>query len=85
MTQFEHQLITTASGNVSRPGLLGAAAVGASGIALMQAAAAAEAADQGRPGQGGYGRNCAASARRQGRRSCEREKAILGNKPIWHR
>jgi oxalate decarboxylase len=58
MTQFEHQRTATASGDVSRRSLLGAAAFGASGLALMQAAAAAEAGDdRGSPGQGGYGRS----------------------------
>jgi oxalate decarboxylase len=58
MTQFEHQRAATASGEVSRRSLLGAAAFGASGLALMQAAAAAEAGDdRGSPGQGGYGRS----------------------------
>jgi oxalate decarboxylase len=58
MTQFEHQRAATASGDVSRRSLLGAAAFGASGFALMQAAAAAEAGDdRGSPGQGGYGRS----------------------------
>src|SRR5262249_59202905 len=51
------RLEQSAAGNVSRRGLLGAAAMGASGLALMQAAAAAERNDEGHPGEGGYGRN----------------------------
>ena len=55
MTQFELQDI---AGNLSRRALLRATALGASGLALMQAAAAAaEGSDKGTPGEGGYGRN----------------------------
>jgi hypothetical protein len=57
MSQHEQQHTTAASGNLSRRGLLGAAALGAGGLALMQAAAAAEGSDRGNPGEGGYGRN----------------------------
>jgi oxalate decarboxylase len=56
MTQFEQQRTAASLGNVSRRGLLGAAALSASGVALMQAAAA-ERIDEGKPGEGGYGRN----------------------------
>jgi hypothetical protein len=52
MTQLE-QRITTSLRNVSRRGLLGAAALGAGGFALMQATAAAERGDQGKPDEGG--------------------------------
>jgi hypothetical protein len=52
MTQLE-QPISTSPGNISRHGLLGAAALGARGFALMHAAAAAERGDQGKPGDGG--------------------------------
>ena len=58
MTEFEQQQNAIAApGNVSRRGLLGAAALGAGGLALMQAAAAAEGNDRGKPGEGGFGRN----------------------------
>ena len=50
--------------DATRRALLGAAALGASGLALMQNAAGAAADDRGNPGGGGYGR---ASSRRQGR------------------
>ena len=43
--------------DATRRALLGAAALGASGLALMQAAAGAEGSDRGNPGEGGYGRN----------------------------
>jgi len=43
MTQFEYQRATSESDNVSRRGLLGSAAFGASGLALMQAAVGADA------------------------------------------
>src|SRR5262245_66156329 len=56
MTQFE-QPITASPSNVSRRSLLAAAALGASGLALNQAAAAVEGSDSGKPGDGGYGRN----------------------------
>ena len=57
MFRDEQQHPTAVSGNLSRRGLLGAAALGASGLALTQAAAAAEGSDKGNPGEGGYGRN----------------------------
>ena len=43
--------------DATRRALLGAAALGASGLALMQNAAGAAADDRGNPGGGGYGRN----------------------------
>jgi len=43
--------------DVTRRALLGAAALGAGGLALMQTAAAAEGSDHGKPGEGGYARN----------------------------
>jgi hypothetical protein len=52
MTELE-QRITTSPGNISRHGLLGAAALGARGFALMHAGASAERGDQGNPGEGG--------------------------------
>jgi hypothetical protein len=52
MTQLEQRIITS-PGNVSRRGLLGAAALGVGGFALIQTAAAAERGDQGKPGEGG--------------------------------
>jgi oxalate decarboxylase len=55
MTRFEQQ--RTTPGNVSRRGLLGAATLGAGGLVMMQAGAAAEWKDAGKPGEGGYGRN----------------------------
>ncbi len=55
MTQLEQQRTTEELGDVSRRALLGAAALGASSLALMQAAAAAS--DRGNPGDGGFGRN----------------------------
>ena len=55
MTQFELQDI---AGNLKSARLLRATALGASELALMQAAAAAaEGSDKGTPGEGGYGRN----------------------------
>ena len=57
MTQLDRQYTTAAFGNVSRRGLLEAATLGAGGLALMQAAAAAELSDKGKPGEGGFGRN----------------------------
>jgi oxalate decarboxylase len=43
--------------DATRRALLGAAALGASGLALMQNAAQAEATDRGNPGEGGFARN----------------------------
>ena len=43
--------------DATRRALLGAAALGAGGLALMQAAAGAEGSDRGNPGEGGIGRN----------------------------
>jgi oxalate decarboxylase len=43
--------------DATRRALLGAAALGASGLALMQDAAGAAANDRGNPGDGGYARN----------------------------
>jgi oxalate decarboxylase len=43
--------------DATRRALLGAAALGATGLALMQNAAGAEASDTGKPGEGGIGRN----------------------------
>ena len=43
--------------DATRRALLGAAALGASGLALIQDAAGAAANDRGNPGDGGYGRN----------------------------
>src|SRR6201981_3396175 len=58
MTEFEEQQHSiAASGKMSRRGLLGAAALGAGGLALMHAAAATEGNDRGTPGEGGIGRN----------------------------
>jgi len=57
MTKLDPLCTTAASDGMSRRGLLGAAALGAGGLALMQAAAAAQGSDKGSPGQGGIGRN----------------------------
>jgi hypothetical protein len=57
MTKLDQLCTTAASDGMSRRGLLGAAALGAGGLALMQAAAAAQGSDKGSPGQGGIGRN----------------------------
>ena len=43
--------------DATRRAILGAAALGAGGLALMQAAAAADASDHGSPGEGGFGRS----------------------------
>lgn len=43
--------------DATRRALLGAAALGASGLALMQDVARVEASDRGNPGEGGFGRN----------------------------
>ena len=43
--------------DATRRALLGAAALGAGGLALTRAAAAAEGNDHGKPGEGGYARN----------------------------
>jgi oxalate decarboxylase len=43
--------------DATRRAILGAAALGAGGLALMQAAAAAGASDHGSPGEGGFGRS----------------------------
>src|SRR5215467_14502638 len=43
--------------DATRRALLGAAALGAGGLALMQNAVGAGASDKGNPGEGGYGRN----------------------------
>ena len=43
--------------DATRRALLGAAALGAGGLALAQTAAAAEGSDHGKPGEGGYARN----------------------------
>ena len=43
--------------DATRRALLSAAALGVGGLALVQAAAAAEGNDGGKPGEGGYGRN----------------------------
>ena len=42
--------------DTTRRAMLGAAALGAGGLALVRAAAAAEGNDHGKPGEGGYGR-----------------------------
>ena len=43
--------------DASRRAVLGAAVLGASGLALVQDAIGAGASDKGNPGEGGYGRN----------------------------